>query len=430
MVKKLRTAAILLLLLFGAIYGYWQLRKHQSFRQPVHKDAALLFKVNLDALLLSEIKHLGGPLNAYKDNKLIPEGISIPSSIILYSLKKEPLSSFFCVLKVSDSAALKKYLKNSWKINQFSTEKDGNIYGHSMDGRLSVAFNSNELAFSYGLKNTQTKDILNNLLNKENLLDPEDPRLQFLKKEQAEFSYIFENYKGTGAFNHNLLQVQGTIPAGDLNPPVQPLSALTPGPGGVLKFWLNADLKKTFSETEFNWKGHMLEKARLMKYYGGYIGLEIENTLNQTDSVITYVYNDNFEKTARVQLKEVQVPRLQVQIGSPEPRALFTYLQDQQFISEKGLWSRDLFPLYQVYANAGQDFLSLSTSSEKVGSGTMKPSPYFVYLDIDFDQMKKQKMFPLLEPYIENLRHLQFKGTKTGNDPGKIEMEILFNQGN
>eukprot|EP01132_Coremiostelium_polycephalum_P010301 gene10301-12640_t len=388
---------------------------------PAGQKNALTYLISL---------HPGGPLNAYKNNKLIPEGVSVPSSIVLYSLKKEPLSSFFCVLKINDSAALKKYLKNSWKINQFSTDKGGNSYGHSTDGRLNVACNANELAFSYSLKKTQTKDVLTDLLNKNNLLDPQDPRLQLLKKEPAEFSYIFENYKGTCEFHHNLLQLRGTIPTHDLNPRAQSVSALAPGPGGVLKFWLNANLEKTFSKTEFNLKGHVLEKARLMKYYGGYIDAEIKNTLSQTDSVITYVYNDDFEKTAQVQLKEVQVPRLQVKIGSPEPGALFTYLRDHQFISEKGGWNRDLFPLYRVYASTGRDFLSLSTSSEKIGSGTMKPSPYFVYLDIDFNQMKKQKMFPFLGPYIENLEHLQLKGTKTGNEPGKIEMEILFNKGN
>ncbi|MGY0035934.1 hypothetical protein [Pedobacter sp. NJ-S-72] len=132
--------------------------------------------------------------------------------------------------------------------------------------------------------------------------------------------------------------------------------------GLSINAWLNGDLKTLFKK-DLHFKNSLLEKDTLLKYYNGYAALELGDPVNQYQPVITYEYNDEFEKVERIQQQEVKVPDITLSLKGKAP-ALLNYLQKQSIISPDEQLNKDLFPLYEVYSNNNTGLLQLSTSEK------------------------------------------------------------------
>ncbi|KIO77037.1 hypothetical protein TH53_11770 [Pedobacter lusitanus] len=270
------------------------------------------------------------------------------------------------------------------------------------------------------------KDVLNELLAEKSFLAADDPRIERMKRETAPILYDFKNYSGKANLTNQTLTLRGTIPLENLHVPDQSYCPAGLTKGLSINAWLNADLKGLL-QSDIHFKNYFLEKDILLKYYHGYVAVESGELISQYEPVITYEYNDEFEKVEHIEQKEVKVPEITVSLKGNAP-ALLRYLQKQNVISTDELLSRELFPLYAVYSNNNMDLLQLSTSEERV-LPELSPvrGPYFLFADIDFNQIRKQKQFAFLDSYIAPLSRLKLKGTKQDAKTGKIELELLCN---
>jgi len=417
MKKILIAATSLILLLLLAVYGLFRYRQYSSYKNRVHQHASLIFKINIDEI----VKKRG--LSSIKSDT---RGFGVPANIFVYTVSNKSAHTFFCSLPVTDTSELKQYLIRTFKINHFEKNGQRIVWGNNADQRLKVAYNAENVAISYSLTKENVNDVLNELLEDKSFLAVTDPRIEQLKEEDAPVVYNYKTYSGQASFTDHSFTLKGTFPLEDLNVPDQSYCPADLAKGLSINAWINADLKGLLKE-DIHFKNYALKKDTLLKYYHGYAAIESGNLINQYQPVVTYEYNDEFEKVERIQQKEVKVPDITLSLKGNAP-ALLSYLQKQAVISPDEELNKDLFPLYEVYSNNNTGLLQLSTSEERILSHNQAASPYFLFTEIDFDKIRKQNQFPLLNNCIGYFSKLEIKGTKKDAKTGKIELELKFNK--
>ncbi|MBB6498714.1 hypothetical protein [Pedobacter cryoconitis] len=418
MIKKAFIAAVIgILLLLLAVYGYLQYRQYSSYQNSIPRNASLIFKINVDRIVKRK------RLNPFKSSS---RGFAVPANIFIYNLNNQPTETFFCTLPVTDTALLKQYLKNEFRINQLTEIQPGVITGKSSDHRLRVIYNSSRLILSYALFKEDTSPELERLLNEKDQMIPGDQRVDRLKNQMADITYDFKTYTGAANFNDHILTLNGSFPLEELGVPDSSYQPAKLHQNLSMKMWLNADLRKVLQK-DIRFKTYFLEKDSILKYYDGYTAVECGTLLSQYEPVVTYEYNDEFEKVEKKQLKEVKVPEISITCKIKSP-ALINYLQKQTIISSENKFNKELFPLYQVYSMHNSKLWQLSTNQTKNLSPALQTSPYFAFAAINFEQLRKQNQFPFLNTYTRYLKQLKLKATKQTPTDGKIELELQLSE--
>jgi len=417
MKKILIAATSLILVLLLAVYSLLQYRQYSSYQNSIHQQAALIFKINIDEI----VKKRG--LSAIKSDS---RGFAVPANIFIYTVNQKSANTFFCSLPVTDTAVLRQYLKKALKVDQFKETEQGTVWGNSSDQRLRIAYNSHKLAISYSLVKENVNDILDQILAGKSFMPASDSRIRRMKQEDAPIIYDFKNYSGQASLTTRTLSLKGSFPLENLYIPDQAYRPDSLPKEISINAWLNADLKGLFKK-DLHFKDYLLQKDTLLKYYDGYAAIELGNPVNQYQPVITYEYNDEFEKVERIRQKEVKVPEITLSLKGNAP-ALLSYLQKQAVINPDEQLNKELFPLYEVYSQHHSGLLQLSTSEKKPLPHGQAPSPYFLFAAIDFDKIRKQNQFPLINNYIKYFSKLELKCTKKNAKTGKIELEIKLNE--
>lgn len=428
MKKVLVRSAVALVLLLIAAYGYLQYRTHRSYQFSVYREASLVFRINIDKL----IKNAGsGPVHElylnFSQKKhatgYIPSGFTLPSNIFCYNIKSKSPGTFFCVLPVTDTAQLKQYLKTMFKVGQFKTDAEGRITGKTGDERLAVVYDAQHLAIAWSLKKENVSAVLISMLDSRNFMTDKDTVMQQLKASDAPVSYFYKNYSGSLQLKDNSILINGSFPLQQMHIPDQCYIRVPFHKDAVLQLWINAGLT---GPAQLCLKNHSLDRDTLSKYYGGLTTIEMGNTIKQQNKVISYEFNDNFEKTAQVTVKEVPVPDISIALNGNAP-ALLHYLQQQQVVTADQQLNKDVFPLYEVYSKSNNEVLQFSTNRMKALPVLTVKTPYFFFASVDFNRISKQHHFPFLNDYTRLFSHLKAKATKETADKGLLEIELSFN---
>jgi len=426
-----RSAAVILLLLI-VVLGYLQYRKYQSRKNRIHNEAALLFKIDLDGILESNaLSFWRNPPKflAWENEEIaIPKGFSIPSRLFIYNVRSKSAETFFCSLQLTDTAALKLYLKKVLKIHNFENIAGGQVFGISADGKLCVAYNEQEMALSYSFKREQTRTILLDVLNKRNLLDEGDQKLQSLLKIKGHLAYIFDGFSGAGEVKDNAISLEGSVPIRGLDVSEQSYVStdLDNNTDAMLKIWLNAKPANFHLNKFWTIAGIELSADSLNKYYKGYTDLVLNKSIKQTDTLITYTYNDDFEKTEQKVLKEIIVPDMRMTLTT-KTGGLLDYLKRQKAIEGEKL-NKSLFPLYQVFDKSNDQVLQLSTNKYSKLKEGVKNTSYFFFAEANIAQLHKDHVFPLLDSYLEFFTHLTVKMTREDAKKAHLEMEMSLSR--
>lgn len=433
MKKILKISAAIIILLLISVYGYLQFREYRSYQNKIHKDAGLVFKINLDGIFQTMsadfISNPGYYLSEGKKEGSSPRGISLPANIFVYTLRSKSAGTYFCTLPVADSAALEPYLKRVFKLKTFLRNANGTITGSSADQKLTMIYNANSLAMAYSFKKEAVMGILNDLLEQKNMMDPRAPEMVALKKATGHLSWNFNEYSGKINFKDGQALVDCTFPISDLGIPGQTGYRNSFAKDAALKVWLNAGLTAFLAHQEFNFKNFNLQSDSLLKSYGAYVSLELGKNITQQEPVITYEYNDDFEKVAQTTLKATAVPHLKLSFGG-NPDLMLKYLKMKNIINDTNQLNKELFPLYQVFSSRKDDGWQLSTKEGDNFQTELIRSPYFFYAAADFNRIKAQKQFPLLNSYLEPFTHLTLTATKLDAGKGRLQGQIGFKRKN
>ncbi|MET4137823.1 hypothetical protein [Pedobacter sp. UYP1] len=416
--KKIFVAATgIVLLLLLAVYSLLQYRQYSSYQNRIHQHASLIFKINVDHIVKKR-----GLSNLKSDAR----GFGVPANIFVYTVSNKSALTFFCSLPVTDTIELKAYLKKVFKINHFIINAQGSVWGNNQDQSIKIAYDDRNVVVCYSLLKENVNDIMGELLAGKSFLADTADRIVRLKKENAPIVYDFKNYSGQASFADHCILLTGTFPAAGfgvtdvLNRPAALAKGLS------VNAWVNGDLSKLLTK-DIRFKDYVLERDSLLKYYKGYAAIAVGNPVNQSQSVISYTYNDEFEKVEQVVQKEVKVPEITLSLKG-NTSSLVHYLQKQRIIGIDNQLNKELFPLYEVYGQYDNQALQFSTNEAGPMASGLVTTPYFLFAELDFNQISKQNQFPVLNTYIKDLSSLKVKAIRQNHRVGKVELELKFNR--
>lgn len=469
----LKISAAIILLLLISVYGYLQFRESSSYRQQVAKNASVIYKLNVDGLLKTIASDfIGNPGYYLKTNE--KEGrrpdFSFPANIFVYSLETRSPSTFFSSFTLSDTTGLNAYLKQVLKIKDFvsTIEKRegkeneleaGKTVGTSADHKITVVYNGMTLAIAYSFKREAVMEELNDILAQRNRLEDQAPLMIALKKAKGHLSWTTIAYSGQVNFKDGEAEVEGSFPTEGWIIPDHPGLSVKFAENALVKIWLNAEPKIAFTAKlaaiselpeknkeagvpkvpgkpmavtvfkEWSLNGFTLSSDSLLKSYLGFAALEMGPGIPQVDSLITYEYNDDFEKVAAVQLKKVMVPHLKLNIKA-QTRDLLNYLKTNQVLDIDNRLNKHLFPLYQVFSSQNDHIWQLSTlKNDPVRPVSVSNSDFFS-ATVDLKEIKTQQLFPLLNSWIKPYTHLKIRATKLDNGTAKLTGTLEFQHEN
>lgn len=436
MKKVLITSAAIVLLLLIFVYGYLQFREFKSYQNRIHQEAALVFKVNLDGIFKTmSVDFISNPAYYLSEEtknkrKQKPErGISLPANVFVYNLNSRSAQTYFCSLPVTDTALLKPYLKKVFKIRTFSAQAQGRVSGVSTDQRATILYDGENLAIAYSLKKEKVTDILNDILSGKNLLHEDAPLIALLKTQKGHISWSFNSFSGALNFKDGAAIASGTFPVGQFQLPDEVESRADFSKNAALKLWLQLGFQGHSARQLIQVKDFSVATDSLLKYYGGYLDLELGSPLVQKDTVVSYEYNDDFEKVEKISLKEVKVPHLKTTFRA-NTQPLFRYLKNQKIMTETAQLNKQLFPLYQVFIKSNAEAGQLSTMEQEGLQPVWTKSPYFFFATLNFDQLRKEQQFPLLNEYLNDytaqLTTFKVTALKKDEKTALLEMNLDF----
>ena len=143
------------------------------------------------------------------------------------------------------------------------------------------------------------------------------------------------------------------------------------------------------------------------------------------DSIITYDYNDDFEKVDKITIQKSNIPDAKLNITTAGV-GLMNYLGKQHTIdlSNKTL-NKAIFPLYKIHVKETKNNLIFSTGDTNPINEKFLPTVDFFSLEVDFLKLNKQINASLITQYLKNLKALKINGSLIKGN--KIETKGTLN---
>lgn len=423
------TVDALLLLISG--YSYFKLREHSAYRNVIHADASFILKIDADKIYSTLFfDYLSNPSYYHsRNNKGTESGLAIPGHVFIYTVRSKSELSYFCSLPIADLALLQQFIKLRLGIENFKKEGQRISTGTSKDGKLTVAFNAETFAFAYSFQKERVGDVLTDLLNESNRLAESDTKIAELKKINAHLAYTFGGFSGAGEFKDGMIHVKGDFNFKDLNVQGNAFNHRVFDQHAAIKMWLHAHISPNKPHTEIQLKERSIYADSLLKYYNGYFDAEFAGAVDQIDTVLTYEYNDDFEKEEIKTARVVKVPAITGTFrAKSEP--LSHYLLKEGVLRADGVISKQVFPLYTLYGKNNAGTFMLSTDKDCELPALSQSSPYFFYLEMNFKKLQAQRQFPWLERHVKPLSSMWLKALKAGAEKNNFEMVVNFKMRN
>ena len=432
------TAAIFVLLLIFFV-GTFKFRQYKANRMLIPANASSLIRINTDEIYktigINVIANLGYYLNPSQKKsskveiKKYDSGLDVPAAIYFYTIEGKSKDLLFTRLNIKDSVAFKNFITQTLSLNTVKNVAKGVYSAISKDNRLTIFYNKTSVALSYTLRNEDSDRVLLDILNEKN----------FVKVSETNFSeanqyndhvLLFTDRDNLAKLNFNAGNINISYEfASKIFIPAEKPSHRTFNPENTLNIWLNARLEKTESKL-FKLKDFSLDRDSISKYYNGYLDVEWTNSTQQVDSIITYDYNDDFEKVEKISLQKRNVPNFSINIAA-NASGLKHYLQQQNFIiADSNVVNKAVFPLYKLFVNNEKENLVLSTQKNKKLNFKSEQTSDFFYLNINFSKLNQQISLPFIGNQAKAFKTLEIKGKTIGTNKVKVEGELTFNNQN
>ncbi|TCD08529.1 hypothetical protein EZ449_11840 [Pedobacter frigidisoli] len=427
MKKFLKITAVIVLLLLIFFVGTFKYRQYQANEVSIPKNATSLVKISIDEIYKSLAANMISNPGFYfqldkkataenKENKF-DTGLKIPASIYCYTIEGKPKTAIFSRLAISDFQEFSNFIRNTLKLN--ITKASGLNLAQNNLKNFTILFNDEYAAIVITAQRDEFETVLKDILNERNFIKVGDSKFNVIKKSTDHLAFIDKDNKGYINFENGEINFDNEFLSKTIIPAKKPFYRKFNTESAV-SFWLNANFAKADNKT-YKLKNASLERDSLLKYYKGYLDFEWINTTQQTDSVITYEYNDDFEKVEKISLQKRAVPKFILNI-SADAVGLKNYLNQKNIIKQDtALVNKAVFPLYKVFVGGDTKQLTLSTKKYDKTDKNNLPSNDFLSINIDFIKVNKQISLPFFTNSFKSLSRLDIKGKVIEN--GKIKVD-------
>lgn len=430
--KRFLKAAIFISVLLLIFQGFLMYRDNASYNGVIHQNADKIIKIRVDAIgksmFYNALKHPAYYYHNLKkerdtiDEKTPGKGFYLPANIFLYTIKGKEESTVFSSFGISDVERFKAYLKGEG-FSDFKSLSTFQIASKSK-GKLAIAYSEKQCVVVYNPSHENVNDIFMDLLQKNNTLQKSQDVYKKLKDADEHINYMALtdhldiNFKdGKVVFSGNIaLASEFEVPTESYFPRFSE--------GSSLKFFLNLNTSRHFEATTI--QEVRIAPDSILKYYKGNLMIELAGATQQQDSIVTYEYNDNFEKVEVKTASIKKVPEINL-VVSTVTKDLLNYLQNASIIRDDKL-NPKLFPLYQFKVDTTTRNFQLSTHFSKTIEKAQVSYNDVFGLEIDFIKLKEQNHFPIMEDYLNMSTILKLKGTLHNSNiiavEGHLELKV------
>lgn len=415
MKKFLLRAAFVIIVLLLIFKGILMYRDYTSYQRVIHEDVDKVIKISVDAIgksmAYNAMKH---PIYYYhlrnrerdtiEDKKSPGKGFSLPANIFLYTIKGKNKTTFFTSFRISDTANFRAFLKTE-NFSEFHDFKNIQIASKNAD-KLSVAFNDDQCVIVYNPTKENVDDIFIDLLLNKKFLQEDASIYKQIKSADAHLSYLSSTDNLSVNFKDGKIKLSGflSLPSGTEMPSEPALPEFSKE--SSMRFYLNLKTSEHFDSFTLN--DITIEPDSISKYLHGHFMMEVAGITQQQDTIITYDYNDDFEKVAVSTLSAKEVPKINVNL-SASSKHLLAYLENAGMVNE-GRLNRKLLPLYQFKVDTTARGFQLSTNLSKKIKSKITDHKAVFGLDIDFVKLQQQQDFIWIQPYLKKAIDLKIKG--------------------
>ncbi|GMN07959.1 hypothetical protein MTsPCn5_33480 [Croceitalea sp. MTPC5] len=460
----MRKFAKLVLPLFALLalgyYGYTRYQNSSSLKGVVHQDATSVIKIGIHDIKKTLILDaLGAPRYYYQNLDLgnrtgdddgkkesIGKGVEfMPYNLLFFTMPKVE-HTVFTVFKIYDFTEFEAYVHNKVtpKLDANGiTATQGYQSGVFKNGSIAIAWNDEKLALAVAprIKNSGIADVFKELLVDDKTIPSTDhPLLKTIKNETAHAVYAADGGVATLTFNDGnaFLKGKGSVDfpfAKEVTFPSYRNTSLSFHYGLNLRAnpIREALLARRLGNLTF-FEKYNLDASEIAKSLDGRLSFAISGRTVQNDTIITYEYDDNFEKVARKTVQKRNVPAAYLHLGV-QGQKLKSYLSEKGALSENGIF--EPFPLYQTTLfeqSTGAVFSTVNDTILPKG----KTSSYFFNLQADFEKLQKdldishtRELFSILtnmriQAWHVDEREIKLEGTLNAVDDDINILSQLF----
>ncbi|WP_233194476.1 hypothetical protein [Aquimarina sp. I32.4] len=427
---------LIVLVVFVFLYKGWQ---RKAYEEVVHADATTIVKVDLNELIKTLAWDFMGNWSHYsskdqdsiQSKEKVNRGINLPASVLMYTVPQVS-NTIFCTLKISDSIQAVSYVSEKLGLSK-EIERKRFYQKSNKRETISLAQLDNTLVLAFSYKKEEISKVFEDILLHKKYMATTHDMLQKLKEEHHHVSITGEN----GMMLH-LDSKDGVIDFfGKLeNSSFIDFKESQEVPSFSNKTSIQMYIAGEVKDTSFL-KNHLGNEVKigsttlvtdsLFRNYNNLITFQIKGSTSQKDSVITYEYNDDFEKIPVVSVEEKTIPNILLSLKVDSTDITEAYLKRSKVIDTAQLIKG--MPLYQFYATQKADEFIMSTSKEL-------PLPFqetvvstdFLSMQVQIEQLIAENHFPVIHSYISSMNIIDIKAKKGDAQTIHVEGMITFKE--
>ncbi|UII77702.1 hypothetical protein LV716_08025 [Flagellimonas sp. HMM57] len=439
--KPIKKVFFVLVALSIGYYVYTSYKKSSALLGVVHQDAHSIIKVGIHDLKETLILDaLGAPRYYYKNSKSSSgdikeedeekEGSGVeltPYNLLLFTMP-DIENTVFSVFRIDDATDFEKYIKREIndKVDKIHTS-DAKAYQFAWfkNGNIALAWNTEKLIVAGSLKieKSAIRTVFKEVLVDGKTIDDSDHDLIKAVKE-APGHLVYADTKGisTVSFKDGAAVLRGNA----LTSRSHTKEFVTPVyQDPSLSFHYDLNLKQSSEKEKLAQKlngisffsKNNLTPLELLQPFDGALSLCIAGRTAQNDTIVTYGYDDNFEKIAQKTIERKEVPQFYMNLGSTQG-SVKEYLLEAGALSNSDVFKP--FPLYQLRVSENDSRTTFNTG-DSISSQTQKTSSYFFNLQANFNRLQQDMGIPQTEKLFSLLKNMRVQAWQEAEDEIQIE---------
>lgn len=343
--------------------------------------------------------------------------------MFLYSVKSKAPATLFTSLAITSVEHFEHTLDKLLKEHTISRNSNNYTTVTAQDGKVTILYNKHIAAIAYSEQKEEVLSVLTDVLLQKNVVTVAESAFKKIKENSDHISYLDNLNTGTLNFNKGAVVAMAKLKIDGVSLPAAAHAAQNLQ--SCLRLWVDVDLHPLLAGKTWSIGTHTIHADSILKYYHNVAQLEVGGTVMQQDSVITYGYNDDFEKVQKVEVRETPVPQIVAFVKADGE--LYNYLHRQGiFNADSGIVNRSVFPLYQLYVSKKPEAIRVSTLKVSASETGIVTDPAFAGLEIDFDKLVKEHRLPVAGKYLQPLKSMSVKATAVKSDQATINLSLHF----
>ncbi|WP_299124579.1 hypothetical protein [uncultured Tenacibaculum sp.] len=429
MIKKIGFSILLILSIIFTV-GFFRYNPTVNLSNIIPTSAEAIIRINLreaeynvvkDVVLhpLSYIDFEGSSKSGSEKRISLFDQIEIPDNVFFYTnstvLKDLWVSSS---LEIKNRANLVRFLKKEGKQIEYKSNIDCFIYKKFLfllkENKLSVVYSLNEI--------TNLNQILTTVFEGVTYLKENDVKLLKLKNSSGVIAFQSKEF---GFFELEKDQ-EKLILKGELNEGNNPFLAYDSQElkEGIASFSgrINKEFLFSFMNTKKKEKFKKLTNLSLdslNNYWNGEINFCLDSFQSKNDTIITYEYDDDFNKVEKKSIHKSLFPVVCLKIGGSN---VFKYLYESKGIQNvEGEELLVLNPLFKTYVNNEEGELQLSSTRDNVYDSRLnKKNKFSMTFNIKSHLEENRGIYTLSNKYLKQVQKIK----ATVNNDNQLELII------